>query len=316
MARINVEDSLWSDARFLKLCAKLGDEFRAVGVIVLAWKLAQKFWCPDRSPISNEAFFDAGLPEELISSGLALRTEDGIMMRGSEEHFKWWFERREAGKKGGEAAKKSRSEAAEAELHLSSSSAIAELHLGSSTAQANHQQKVPSSSFSFSGSKKRKERKKNTGEPPEKSGAPENLPQNSAAQKTGRDLVAVYCECWQKTYRSKKSPVIMPHHGKMLKDLGLRAGAAAEQMIRAFLAMPDTWFVTKRHDIPTLMSNLNAVTQFIETGMMVSKSQLRDTDEKLDEVFGPPAPRIQDILAQQEEQSEWELTGGHDDNHT
>ncbi len=103
MARLNIEDSIWSDTRFMRLCILLGDEARAVGVIVLGWRTAQRYWCPDRKPIPEADFIAAGLPEQLISCGLAERVDGGVRMRGSEEHFAWWFQRQEAGRRGGEA---------------------------------------------------------------------------------------------------------------------------------------------------------------------------------------------------------------------
>ena len=101
MARLNVEDSLWSDPRFLRLCAKLGDEIQAIGSVILAWKLAQKHWCPNKQLIPENVFKEAGLPEELISIGLAERHKDGIRMRGCEEHFEWWFKKVNSGRLGG-----------------------------------------------------------------------------------------------------------------------------------------------------------------------------------------------------------------------
>jgi hypothetical protein len=136
MARINVEDTLWSDPRFLKLCIALGDEMKAIGAIVLAWKLAQKYWCPDKKPIPEAAFSE--LPSALITSGLAEKLNDGIRMRGSEEHFSWWFERREAGRKGGQISADKRSSSAK---HSSSSAQAA----GSKSKQIE-----PSSSLSIS----------------------------------------------------------------------------------------------------------------------------------------------------------------------
>lgn len=108
MARINIEDTLWSDPRFMRLCIKLGDEFKAIGAVVSGWRIAQKFYCPDKAPIPEKDFEQAGLPMALVESGLAEKVDGGIRMRGSEAHFAWWFQRYEAAKKGGEASAKKR----------------------------------------------------------------------------------------------------------------------------------------------------------------------------------------------------------------
>lgn len=106
LARINVEDGLWSDPRFMKLCIKTGDQFRAIGLVVLAWKLAHKFWCPSKLPIPEKDFLDAGLDSALIDCGLAEHTPNGVRMKGSEKHFSWWFEKQKAGKRSAQARKK------------------------------------------------------------------------------------------------------------------------------------------------------------------------------------------------------------------
>ncbi len=98
MARINWEDSIWSDPRFMKLCVKLGDEEKAAGKILMAWRLAQKCWCPDKLPIPKEKW---SFGSDLIEVGLAKESGDGIYMCGSEEHFDWWFKKVNAGKIGG-----------------------------------------------------------------------------------------------------------------------------------------------------------------------------------------------------------------------
>lgn len=101
VARINVEDTLWSDPRFMKLCIKLGDQFRAAGAVLYAWKYAQKYWCPNKKPIPLQDFINSGIPAEIIACGLAEELDDGIKIKGSEEHFAWWFEKRRAGSVGG-----------------------------------------------------------------------------------------------------------------------------------------------------------------------------------------------------------------------
>lgn len=106
MARINVEDSLWSDPRFMRLIVKIGNEFTAIGAVVSAWKIAHRYWCPDKKPIPEAAFKEAGLPEALIEVALADRTPEGIRIRGSEEHFAWWFDKRSAGIRSAEVRKK------------------------------------------------------------------------------------------------------------------------------------------------------------------------------------------------------------------
>lgn len=100
-----MEDALWADKRFMRFCIRMGDEVRAVGSLVLAWKLAQKHWCPERGPIPDAEWLASELPEALIECGLAERKDDGVYLKGAEEQFAWWFDgidqRRKAGRTGG-----------------------------------------------------------------------------------------------------------------------------------------------------------------------------------------------------------------------
>lgn len=74
----------------------------------------------------------------------------------------------------------------------------------------------------------------------------------------------------------------MPHHAKLIKTLVKQIGLdRSKDIVSAYFKMPDTWFVTKRHDIPTLMGNLNAITQYLETGKMITRKDLKNMESKL-----------------------------------
>lgn len=91
--------------------------------------------------------------------------------------------------------------------------------------------------------------------------------------------IAAYCDFWKARYKSEKSPTILPQHAKQIKQLVQREGVdECKKVIEAYLSMPDSWFITKRHDIPTMMGNLNSITQFMETGKMFTKSEIRQVD--------------------------------------
>jgi len=91
MPRINIEDSIWADDRFLRLCIKLGCEFKAVGMITVAFKVAQKYWIPDKKNIPKEAFINSNLMP-LIDVFLAKECDDGFYVRGTKANFQWWFD--------------------------------------------------------------------------------------------------------------------------------------------------------------------------------------------------------------------------------
>jgi hypothetical protein len=237
VARINIEENLWGDARFLKLCIALGDELRAVGAVVMAWKTAQRFWCPDRKPIPTSDFQTAGLPKALIDVGLAEETPEGIRMRGSEEHFSWWFQRQEAGRKGGLATAERKLATAERPI-------------------SGVEQIVPSSSSSYSYSlslSKNKELKALAVARPQ----PEGI---------GR-FVAEYVKAWQRRYGDKTRPDLGGKvQGQIKAFMKDRDVDRAVQLIQVYFQMDDKWFVTKCHDFGTFIENLDKVGLALDTG--------------------------------------------------
>lgn len=62
----------------------------------------------------------------------------------------------------------------------------------------------------------------------------------------------------------------------LLKTVGHEKGI---ELIRAYLRMPDQWFLKKRHDLPTLMQNLNAVSQFLESGRLVTGKEIQHAEK-------------------------------------
>jgi len=106
MPRINIEDKWWGDPRRSRLVSLLGNvEAEADGAFVIAIKLAQQYWIPNKEHIPMKSWKGAGIADELITCGLAEITNDGktVYVSGSEEHFAWWFKKQEAGRRGGMA---------------------------------------------------------------------------------------------------------------------------------------------------------------------------------------------------------------------
>jgi hypothetical protein len=106
-------------------------------------------------------------------------------------------------------------------------------------------------------------------------------PKAPAPEKTHL-VIAAYCDSWKSRYRSQENPPVGGKNAGLLKILTKDLGyEKAIRFVEGYLQMPDSWFATKRHDVPTLMQNLNAVAQFIETGVMFSKQEIRDLDRQV-----------------------------------
>lgn len=104
--------------------------------------------------------------------------------------------------------------------------------------------------------------------------APVGKPPDSA-----NSLIALYCELWKRRYDSPRSPDIGGASSKQFKILLRDFGEnRAKALIEAYLQMPDSWFVTKRHDVFTLRANLNAVGLFADSGKMISRREANQLD--------------------------------------
>ena len=97
--------------------------------------------------------------------------------------------------------------------------------------------------------------------------------QLSAAADTP-DLIGRYYELWRDKYHARAP--LLPQDHKKLKDLARGLGAEkAIAIVEAFFEMPDSWFISKRHDVQSLMSNLAKVQHYVSTGKVITR---RDSD--------------------------------------
>jgi hypothetical protein len=147
--------------------------------------------------------------------------------------------------------------------------------------------------------KKRRIEKKNRIE-----GPLEKLPTAKAA---APQIIPVYCFLWKERYGTNP-PINGRAAGqltRLVKDFGYER---TSKILEAYLQMPDPWFVTKRHDVSTLLTNLNAVVQFLDTGKMVTKAHLNKINEQLDEKLGPKPKGIEEILKEKAARENKDLT--------
>lgn len=110
MARINIDDSIHSDHRFIALMIALGgDYYKAIGLLVSAWKLGQKHHKEEESDglIPHEVW--AGSPfEKILECGLAEKKEKGVYVKGGKKQFGWLEQKSSAGSVGGKISAEKR----------------------------------------------------------------------------------------------------------------------------------------------------------------------------------------------------------------
>lgn len=107
MARINIEDSLFKDQRWIDLVIALKSSEAAMGALVWLWLTAQKYWKRDKSRIPKSAWDQQRLNNALIETGWATWEPEynGFLAEGSEQQFAWLIQKQEAGQKGGLASR-------------------------------------------------------------------------------------------------------------------------------------------------------------------------------------------------------------------
>lgn len=89
MARINIDDELYSDVRFRTLIRKLGDEDKAIGMLVRFWFAAQQYWADGQKLIPHKLFEADGLGP-LLEVDLAEIRDGGVYAKGATERFEWY----------------------------------------------------------------------------------------------------------------------------------------------------------------------------------------------------------------------------------
>lgn len=107
MARINIDDSIFTDTRFLKLVVHLGSMPAALGHLCHAWIVAQRYYLTESRMIPRTAWDAQELHGALIDVGLAEVVGDHVRMKGSDAQFAWLLQRSNAGRLGGAKPKAS-----------------------------------------------------------------------------------------------------------------------------------------------------------------------------------------------------------------
>lgn len=108
MARINIEDRLHKDHRFIQLVIALKNIDTAIGCLVRAWMLAQKWYLIDDRMIPIDEWKKQSFPKELLESDLVQVIGDKVRMRGADDQFAWLIQKVEAGRKGGQKSRRKR----------------------------------------------------------------------------------------------------------------------------------------------------------------------------------------------------------------
>ena len=258
MARINIEDDLWSDDRFLSLVEKLGNRASAIGAVVIAFKLAQKYWIPDQRPIPSVQFRSIPFASELTSCGLAIEDEkqESVYIRGSENQFDWLIQRSRAGSKS--KGKKVNG----TERNLTGANGTKPLTPSPSLPPA------PAPSLAL---------------PPalfSKGSSDANASPPVVKSQAGL-FISNYISFYQDRYGAKARPALTGKvQGQIKRFLAETPIERACSLIEAYLKMNDQWFITKAHDFGTFIENLSKIGLALDTGKTTSRKEAVQSEEK------------------------------------
>lgn len=268
MSRINIEDSLFKDGRFIELAIKMGSRHSALGAVVEAFILAQEFFLNKESGrmIPLNEWKRRKAVDLVIDAGLAEIRGEFVYVCGAEKQFSWLIQRQDAGLLGGRkksnAIKRTTNQATESgtkatesgsnPLTLTHSLSLTHSHIQT---QAHIQNTV---------SAKKPKKQKATA--------------STDVDNVGQKLVAVYCELWKTRYNT--NPPLKPSDTKNLKSFGKENGfERTEKLLQSYFKMPDAFFIKKRHDLATFLYNLSSIAAFAESGKVISNNEVNQLDK-------------------------------------
>jgi len=254
VARINIEDSIFKDARFIKLCIKVGDQQTALGLLVWVYIIAQKFYLDESNdrliPLLEWQRNDCN--DWLIDVGLVEKRENGFYVCGSENQFKWLVQRSEAGKKGGGSNRiKQQKKATVVERK-----ATVEQPLTPSPS--------PSLSLTLNSSNNLKN-SKNEKIPTDKSG--------------GSKVWDRYREQFVKRYGVE--PMRNAKVNAQCKQLYERLGESGIGAIDFYLTHNDSWYLKNQHDLGSLLAKAESIFTQWQRGHAVTSAQVRDAEKAI-----------------------------------
>jgi len=268
MSRINIEDSLFKDGRFIELAIKMGSRHSALGAVVEAFILAQEFFLNKESNrmIPLNEWKRRKAVDLVIDAGLAEIRGEFVYVCGAEKQFSWLIQRQDAGLLGG----RKKSNAIKHTMNKTTESGTLTTESGSNPLTLTHSLSLTHSHIQTQA------HSQNTVS--EKKLKKQKAAASTDVDNVGQKLVAVYCELWKKRYNT--NPPLKPSDTKNLKSFGKENGfERTENLLQSYFKMPDAFFIKKRHDLATFLYNLSSIAAFAESGKVISNNEVNQLDK-------------------------------------
>ena len=273
MARVNIEDKLFSDQRWMKLIIKCGCRHKAIGILTGAWILAQKNWL--QFGFIPEKAWDKDF-DILIEVELATRRADGnVYIKGSKRAFKWLDQRVEAGRKGGLSEKRVKSSD---QTEEQTTEAVAKRSLdpdkqvlsGAKPLSPTLSPTLPLSSSSNSNSLL------NTSSETVEASASKKSKKKSSPEKTelNRKIWESYAQAFSERYRVQ--PTRNASVNAKISQLGERLGEEAIAVVKFFLSHTDGFYLKKIHDIGLCLKDAESLHVQMQRGKAITSQDVRN----------------------------------------
>ncbi len=262
MARVNIEDKLFTDSRWMKLLLKTGNEYTALGIVTAAWILAQKNW------VQHKMIPEKAWPKDfeiLIDVELASRRADGnVYIKGSKRAFSWLEQRVEAGRLGGSAHRKVEKSQATAKRPLTpakqneaNASKTKPLTLTPSLPL------VPTLSLS-------------------QDQTPLKTNTSDEAKNLNREIWDAYRQSYESRYRVE--PVRNASVNAKISQLAKRLGPDSIEVVKYFLKHNEGFYVKKLHDIGLCLSDCESLRTQWKTNTQVTSTKVKSFEKVVSQI--------------------------------
>lgn len=292
MPRINLEDSLFRDVRFVNLCIALGSRRAAIGAIIEAWMLAQEFVTPNNpsGQIPNDQWTLRGMADEVVGVGLARRTEDGtIEIAGAREHFAWLVQRQGAGSKVTDKKLQQLQDARQKRADKLSKNT--ERNLNGSERELNGTEPLTLTTFSYSYSSSSSDSCSSLVSQDDKSpglnGTERTLNETERKEKKPKaddpdaglrkETWLAYADAYQ--LRWNVEPKRNATVNATIKNLVARVGEDAPALVRFFLTHNDGYYIKACHPITACLKDHVGLMTQMQRGQQITNADVRQLEK-------------------------------------
>lgn len=278
MARINIEDSLFKDGRFIDLAIAMGSRHAALGAVIEAFMLAQEFYLntsTDRMiPLTEWNRRKAvGLVIDVGLAELKGKDKDLIYVCGAEKQFAWLLQRQDAGAKGGRPKNENQpNQNKPQEKKPEESGRLAE-QSGSNPPTLSLTPTLSLISNSNSSSDLNSLSKDNPSKKPKKKSTPEDRENN-------RKIKNAYVDAYRLRYGVEPLTENVVFNSQVAKARELVGTEQAQQLVRFYLTHQDGKYLKNTHSFNFFLLDIATLRTQMLKGRAITGKMVRDFENR------------------------------------